>query len=267
MTAGEDVDEVAESTPVRVGARLGIGAYGVTHILIAVLAIQLAFGQSGERTDQSGAFKALTTQPLGVALLWVLVVGFATVTAWRIYESLRGFTWVEERRRNLMRRAASAGHAIVTLTLLVLAVTALLGGGGGGGEQATAGVLGLPGGQVIVAAVGVGTAVTGGWTVWTGWSQAFLEDLALPPAGRARTVAKRVGFIGFVAKGVSLVLMGVLIVIAAVRFDPAQANGLDAALKALAGQPYGPYLLVVLALGLFTYGLFGLVDARYHRIS
>jgi hypothetical protein len=73
--------------------------------------------------------------------------------------------------------------------------------------------------------------------------------------------------VGFIAKGVSLVLMGVLIVIAAVRFDPAQANGLDAALKALAGQPYGPYLLAVLALGLFTYGVFGLVDARYHRIS
>jgi len=267
MTAGEDVDEVAESTPVRVGARLGIGAYGVTHILIAVLAIQLAFGRSGERTDQSGAFQALTAQPLGLALLWVLIIGFATVTAWRIYESVRGFTWVTERRRTLMRRAASAGHAIVTATLLVLAVTAVLGGGGGGGERATAGVLGLPGGQVIVAVVGVGTAVTGGWTVWTGWTKGFLEDLVLPPVGRARALGVRIGVIGFVAKGVSLVLMGVLIVIAAVRFDPVQANGLDAALKTLAGQPYGPYLLVVLAIGLLAYGVFGLVDARYHRIS
>lgn len=267
MTATDDVNEAVDSAPVRIGARLGIGAYGITHVLVAVLAVQLAFGRSGERTDQSGAFQALAAQPLGVALLWVLVIGFAVVTLWRIYEALRGFSWVRERRRSLMRRAGSAGHAIVSATLLVLAVTVLLGGGGGGGEAATAGVLGLPGGQLIVGLVGVGTAVVGGWTVRNGWTKHFLDDLALPASPRVRAFAERSGMVGFIAKGLSLVLMGVLIVIAAVRFDPAQANGLDAALKTLAGQPYGPYVLVVLALGLLSYGVFGLVDARYHRIS
>jgi hypothetical protein len=267
MTASEDVDDVVDSAPVRVGARFGIGAYGVTHVLIAVLAVQLAFGRSGQRTDQSGAFQALATQPLGVALLWVLVLGFAAVTVWRIFEVVRGFSWVQERRRHLRRRAQSAGQAAVSGTLCVLAVTSLLGGGGGGTERTTAGVLGLPGGQVLVGLVGVVTAVVGGWTVWNGCAKDFVEDLALPVNPRTRSLAERIGVVGFVAKGVTLVLMGVLIVIAAVRFDPAQANGLDSALKTLAGQPYGPYLLVVLALGLLAYGVFGLVDARYHRIS
>ncbi len=267
MTVPDNVDEVVDSAPVRLGARFGIGAYGVTHVLIAVLAVQLAFGRSTERTDQSGAFQALAAQPLGVVLLWVLVVGFATVTVWRIYEAIRGFTWVQERRRSLMRRAQSAGQAAVSGTLLVLAVTSLLGGGGGDTERTTAGVLGLPGGQVLVGLVGVVTAVIGGWTVWDGWSKDFLQDLALPDDRRVRSLAEHSGVVGFVAKGLSLVLIGVLIVIAAVRFDPAQANGLDAALKTLAGQPYGPFLLVALALGLLAYGVFGLVDARYHRIS
>jgi hypothetical protein len=236
-------------------------------VLVAVLAVQLAFGRSSERTDQSGAFQALATQPLGVALLWVLAAGFATVTVWRIYETIRGFTWEQERRRAILRRSQSAGHAVISGTLLVLAVTSLLGGGGGGAEGATAGVLGLPGGPVLVGLVGVGTVVVGGLAVRNGWTKDFLDDLALPLDPRVRSLVKRIGTVGFLAKGVSLVLIGVLIVIAAVRFDPAQANGLDAALKTLAGQPYGPYLLVALALGLLAYGVFGLVDARYHRIS
>jgi hypothetical protein len=128
-------------------------------------------------------------------------------------------------------------------------------------------VLGLPGGPVLVGLVGVGTAVVGGLAVRNGWTKDFLDDLALPLDPRVRSLVKRIGTVGFLAKGVSLVLIGVLIVLAAVRFDPAQANGLDAALKTLAGQPYGPYLLVAMALGLLAYGVFGLVDARYHRIS
>lgn len=67
------------------------------------------------------------------------------------------------------------------------------------------------------------------------------------------------------AKGVSIVLIGVLVV-AAVRSNLEEATGLDAARKGLTGQPYGPYPLIALALGLglglIAYGSF---DARYDR--
>jgi hypothetical protein len=35
-------------------------------------------------------------------------------------------------------------------------------------------------------------------------------------------------------------LAGILVVVAAVTFDPQKARGLDAALRQLAAQPYGP---------------------------
>lgn len=263
-----DAAEVADSTPVEVGVRIGIGAYGLTHVLIAVLATQVAFGDAGERTDQSGAFAALADDPLGLALLWVLAVGFAAVVGWRAFEALRGFSWESERRRTLLRRAGSAGKAIVFAVLLVLAVSTALGGGGGsGGQGATAGVLGLPGGQVIVALIGIGIVVAGGFTVWNGWQKKFLEDLSLPADQRVRTTAVRIGQIGFIAKGLALALVGVLVVAAALSFDPQKASGLDVALKTLAAQPFGPWLLLATALGLLAYGVFCFVDARYHRIS
>jgi hypothetical protein len=51
-----------------------------------------------------------------------------------------------------------------------------------------------------------------------------------------------------------------------VRFDPSKANGLDPALKALAGEPYGALMLAAVALGLAAYGIFCFFDARYHRV-
>jgi hypothetical protein len=72
--------------------------------------------------------------------------------------------------------------------------------------------------------------------------------------------------VGFIAKGLSVALIGILVVIAAIRFDPAEASGLDAALKSLASQSFGPYLLMVVALGLACYGVFCFFDARYHRV-
>ena len=61
-------------------------------------------------------------------------------------------------------------------------------------------------------------------------------------------------------------MIGVLVVIAAIQFDPAKAAGLDAALHSLTQTPLGPWLLVVVALGLAAYGVFCAFDAKYHRV-
>jgi len=57
----------------------------------------------------------------------------------------------------------------------------------------------------------------------------------------------------------------VFFVVAAVRYDPAQPVGLDAGLGALAAQPFGQVLLVLLALGLGVFGVYCLFDARYRE--
>ena len=99
-----------------------------------------------------------------------------------------------------------------------------------------------------------------------GWEKSFLEEMDEPSDQRERQVLERVGQVGSVAKAVSLGLIGVLVVVAAVRFDPSKANGLDPALKALAGEPFGMVLLIAMALGLAAYGVFCFFDARYHRV-
>ena len=152
--------------------------------------------------------------------------------------------------------------------LAVLAArTAIGSGGGGNGQQkATAGVLGLPGGQWIVGLVGLGIIVAGGSKIYAGWKKKFEDDMDMPSDQKTRQVVERSGQVGFIAKGVSIGVIGVLVVIAAIQFDPAKAAGLDAALHSLAQTPLGPWLLVVVALGLAAYGVFCCFDAKYHRV-
>lgn len=268
-SANRSARQTARSEPVKIAARVGLLSYGVTHLLIAWLALQIAFGGGGQQADQSGAFRTLARQPFGAVLLWVLVVGFAAVALWRAEQAIWGYSYVSDTARQVRRKVTAGAKAVLFAALAVLAGSTVAGGGGGGGggqQGLTATVLGWPGGQFLVGAVGLGIVAVGGKKVYDGVKRKFEEDMTLPSDRRARQVAVRSGQIGFVAKGVSIALIGVLVVVAAVRFRPEEASGLDAALKTLASQPYGPYLLTAVALGLAAYGVFCFFDARYHRV-
>lgn len=253
---------------VKKGARFGIAANGVLHLLIAWLALQVAFGGGGQ-ADQSGAVSTIAQQPFGRVFLWVLFLGFVAVVLWRVTDAVSGFGYVTDTKDQVKKRLVSAGQAVVFAFLAVLCATAAVQGRaqGGGGGQATAGALGLPGGQFLVGLVGVGVVIGAGVMARHGWKKSFTEDQDLAGASaHARRANERTGQIGYIAKGVAIGVLGVLVVSAAIRFDPNQANGLDSALKTLAAQPFGVILLSLVAVGIAAYGVFCFFDAKYHRV-
>ena len=259
--------EVANSEPVKVGARIGLVAYGVTHLLVGWLALQVAIGGASERTDQSGAFQTIAGEPFGRVLLWVLVIGFVAVALWRLEQAIFATAGVQDTKEQIKKRVESGAKAAVFIALAILAGrTAAGGGSSGGGQQAAAGVLGWPGGRFLIGAVGLGILAVAAVKVKHGWEKKFLKEMDLPSDRHVRQTVERLGQVGSIAKAVALGLIGVLVVVAAVRFDPSKANGLDPALKALAGEPYGMFMLAAVAVGLAAYGVFCFFDARYHRV-
>jgi Domain of Unknown Function (DUF1206) len=266
-TASRAGREVTDNRGVQIGARVGLACYGVTHLLIAWLALQIAFGGGGEQANQKGAFQELAGNTFGVIMLWIIIVGFVAVALWRLGQAIWGFNYVADPLKRLRKRASSGFKVAVFGTFAVLAARTAMGGGGGNGQQnATAGVLGLPGGQWIVGVVGLLIIVAGGSKIYAGWRKSFKEDMSLPLDTQARVAVVRTGQVGFIAKGVSIAVIGVLVVVAAILFDPAKASGLDSALCSLTQTPFGPWLLVVVALGLAAYGVFCGLDAKYHRV-
>jgi Domain of Unknown Function (DUF1206) len=260
--------QAARSEPVKVGARIGLVAYGITHLLVAWLALHVAFGTGGgRRTDQNGAFQTIAAQPFGRVLLWVLVIGFVAVGLWRLGQAVFATAGVQDVKEQVKKRVESGARAAVFLALAAIAAKVAAGGGSsGGGQKAAAGVLGWPGGRFLVGIVGLAILAVAVMKAKHGWEKKFLEEMNTPSDRHARQVVERLGQVGSIAKAVSVGLIGVLVVVAAVRFDPSKANGLDPALKALAGQPFGMFLLAAVALGLAAYGVFCFFDAKYHRV-
>jgi hypothetical protein len=84
---------------------------------------------------------------------------------------------------------------------------------------------------------------------------------------RAWRVIRRLGQVGTVARGVVFGVAGLLLVIAAWRYDPSKASGTDGALRTLLEQPYGQALGVAASAGLVAFGVYGLAEARYRRVQ
>lgn len=267
-SANQSARQVAQSRPVKVLARVGILAYGVTHLLIAWLALQIAFGNSGQQADQNGAFQTLAQQPFGQVLLWVLVVGFVAAALWRLEQAIWGFTYIDDNKKVVRKKAMSAAKAVLFAVLAYLAGSTAAGSSSGGGQQqqATAGVLGLPGGQILVGLVGLIIIGVGIYKIVRGWQTKFTEDMDLPSDKRARTTAIRAGQVGYIGRGAVTGVVGILVVLAAVQYNPGEAGGLDAALKTLAAQPFGSILLILVALGFAAFAVFCAFDAKYHKV-
>jgi hypothetical protein len=85
------------------------------------------------------------------------------------------------------------------------------------------------------------------------------------PAG-TRSLVEKLGVLGGVARGAVAAMAGVFLIIAAARFSPSKAEGIDGALRAFAHTPLGPFLLILVALGLVAFGLFSWCEARWRRV-
>jgi hypothetical protein len=83
----------------------------------------------------------------------------------------------------------------------------------------------------------------------------------------ARRVTRRLGQVGYVAKGIAFTIVGVLLVDAALTDNPAKSRGLDAALHLLVEQPYGVLLLIAVGAGFAAFGIYCFVQAKYRKVG
>jgi Domain of Unknown Function (DUF1206) len=259
-------DDAQDSTAVRTLARGGYAANGLVHLLIGVIALQVAQGGGGE-ADQSGALGQLAAQPGGTIVLWVCAIGLFGLALWGILEAflVAGGDSAASRWGSRLKEAAKA---VVYAALGVTTLRYAMGGSSDSSEtsqSASAQLLAAPGGVVLLVIAGLAVLVVGGVFVYRGASKKFLENVALP-GGTAGRVVTYLGIAGYVAKGIVLGALGVLLIVAAVKHDPEQAGGLDEALKSLTELPFGVALLGAVAVGLIAYGAFCFARARWPKL-
>ncbi|WP_150951906.1 DUF1206 domain-containing protein [Microbacterium testaceum] len=257
----------AEANPAfRVTARAGYVANGILHLLIGGLVIAVGLG-AREDSDQTGAFRALAAVPLGAAALWCLAIGLVTLGAWHLLQAFaprRLTVW-----RRIGRILTEAPQGVVFVAIGLVSASVALGARPRAEEAAetlSQGVLSWPIGGFVLGTVGLAVAGVGIGFVWMGLRRSFHSKVRTPdgPAGFALTA---LGVVGFLAKGVALIVVGVLVVVAAVTVEPDTAGGLDGATSALIALPAGPVLAALVGLGFLAYGVFTIFRARFARLD
>jgi Domain of Unknown Function (DUF1206) len=230
-----------------------------------VIVISFVIGGGGE-ADHGEAMEQIARAPMGVLLLWLIVVGLAGLAVWQIAEAI-----LERNPDTKMKwgyRAKYIGTAVVYLGIAFTALEYALGGRSDSSQSSqsfSARLMATPGGVVILVLFGLLVAGIGIAFLVRGFTRAFKKHLDLPPDPLGKGIVT-FGVIGYVAKGVAISVTGVLFVGAALTHDPQAAGGLDSAVRTLAGLPFGPIILWIVGIGLILYGLFCFARARYARM-
>ncbi|MGE5249019.1 MAG: DUF1206 domain-containing protein [Bacteroidota bacterium] len=252
--------------------RLGYAIKGVIYITIGVIALGAAMGKNSTPADQVGAITAIGKLPMGPLVLWVILIGLISYALWGIIRALLDPFHKGSDTKGLLERG---GYLISGLTYASFAIPTYrliqgLHGGSSGGQTTSlvARLMAMPGGRWIVGIVGVAIILGGAYQVYMGLSKKFEQRFKAYglSADQART-ANQLGRFGTIARGIVFALAGMFVTLAATSANPGRARGLDGALKFLGHQPYGLWILGVIAIGLMAFGIYSIVGAAWFGLK
>lgn len=253
-------------------ARLGYAAKGVVYFVVGLLAAQAALGVGGRTTDASGALQEIVVQPFGKFLLTIVALGLLGYAVWRAVEAGLDPAHAGE-QTDAKQIAQRVGYGLSALTYAGLALTAarlIMGAGASNGNASqdwTARLLSQPFGQWLVGLAGAIGLGVGFYYLYQAITAKFLQQFNLSQMSPdQRTWAKRLGQFGIAARAVVFGIIGLFLIQAARLSDAGQVKGLGGALAVLAQQPFGPWLLGIVALGLIAYSVYSIIEARYRQI-
>ncbi|HEY2237657.1 MAG TPA: DUF1206 domain-containing protein [Streptosporangiaceae bacterium] len=247
-------------------ARAGLVARGLIYILVGWVAVLVALGHSSREADQEGALQLLAGKSYGLVSLWLLAIGFAAYALWRLSEAAFGVSGepgAGPRLKSLARAVIYAGLSYLTFTV----ITGSARSQSGRQQDITATAMQHPAGRTLVGLVGLAVVACGIALVVEGARKKFMKHLRTAQLrGRMRRVVELLGMTGSMARGLVFALAGVLVIDAAVTRKASESGGIDKALLTLRNQPFGEFLMLLAALGLVIFGVYGLCEARWRKV-
>lgn len=259
-------------------ARPGLIGRGLFYLLFGLLALDLAFGSSD---SSQGAVERVASAPFGRFLLIGLTVSLVSLVAWKVLQAVAGDpvegSEASDRAKYALKALAYAGLAATSTTLLIANWDSSSSSGGSGSSdtsgstqtEATATVLDWPAGQWLVVLGGLAII---GFSIFTAYKQAIRAeftqrlDTSSLDHGTQQGV-EWIGRAGYAGKSAITIVIGMFLVIAGLRHDPGETEGLSGALRSLSDSTWGVALLVFVGAGLFLFAMFSFVEAAYRRTA
>jgi len=254
--------------------RLGLVGQGVVATIIGVIAIRIAIGEKDEAATSEGAVAWLADQPLGKFLLVALTVSLFALALWRFLCALMGDPVEGSEPKDRLK------YAVLGVVYLLLAITTLgvtianwtgsgdsagsAGSGDEGSQQAASTLFDWPAGRWLVGLLGVAVI---GYAGYNFYKQVIKKEFAERlDAGEGSWVV-RLGMFGYTAQSLVYAVVGYFFIQAAIAFKSKTAKGPSGALIELGNTTSGKVLLWIIALGLFSYGVFCIAEAKYRKAA
>jgi hypothetical protein len=253
--------QVQQHPAYRILVTVGLISFGIIHLLLGWLCVQIALGGGGEASTD-GALKDLVSRPLGNVLMIVFAIGLFTLAVWQLLEALFGYR-NREKKKMIRKKISSSARVIMYAGLgfsaLLLAIGSQTSDSAESAQSTTAMLMDAPFGRILVGLVGLIVIAVGVGHIVKGVRRKFAKDDLKPGAPEW---GKKLGMVGWSVKGVSIGLVGGLFLWAAIAYDAEKAGATDGALKTLQDQPFGQILLILMGLGFAAYGVYCFVWSR-----
>ena len=265
--------EVAYSPAVEKLTRLGYAVKGFLYMAIGFTAIAGALGKSTTPADQMGAIASFRKLPYAEPVLWIILIGLVAYSLWGV---TRAILDPFHKGSDLKGLLARVGYLIsaVTYASFVIPTYELIQGARHPGSsthttvQLVSKVMSMPMGRWIVGLIGLAAVAAGLYQIYSAIKMDF--DQRFKPYAlddEQKRVATQVGRFGIIARGIVFAIVGGFLVLAAYQANPGSARGFDGAFRFLANQPYGLYLLGIVAAGLIAFGIYSFMSAAWFRLK
>lgn len=240
--------------------------------MIGGLALALALGDGTDNTapNQQGALSLIARSAPGRAALIVIAAGLLAYALWKLEQGIFSRGPEGAGGNEVKDRIVNIAGGIVYLGFFLVAMRALTGSGGNSSSaprQAAAGVLGWPGGPLLVGLAGVGFIAITVVQIYMAISGQFLKSLKTDEMDHERrALLATLGRIGLTVRALVFGLVGYFLIRTALDYDPRKAVGVDGALAHLHSEPYGSWLVGAVAIGVLIFAAYSLFEARYRRL-
>jgi hypothetical protein len=266
------VQKATDSPVMEVLTRLGYGVRGFIYIMVGLLAAQVALGKGGALASPQGAIAVIGKQPFGLILLWVVLVGVISYSIWGLVRAVFDPLHKGNDMNGLLTRfgfvSSALGYAFLAYTTYGYIKGHSQSANGSQSQKLIASMMAMPMGRWVVGILGLIVLGVGLYQIYLGFTSGFdrqFQTYALSP--KEIKLTTQIGRFGTSARGVVFAVVGILISLAAYQANPGQPIGMDAALATLLEQPYGIWLLGIVAAGLMAFGFYSMLSAAWFRLK
>ncbi|MFC7321354.1 DUF1206 domain-containing protein [Halobacillus campisalis] len=269
-TNGVDTNEDIKPWIRRFG-RFGHMAKGTVYALVGLLSLMAAVGVGGKTTGTGGMFQSLASIPFGEILLWIIGIGLIGYISWLVIKSIKDTSRKGSDSKGLFIRFCYLIGGVIYGALAVNAIQIAMHAGSGGGnseESISAQLLSQPFGAWLVGLLGAIIIGYGVSEFYSGITKRFMKKFNISEMDdHERKIAKNSGKMGLISRGIVLGTVGFFFIQTAFSSNPDEAKGLDGALAEISQQPFGQWMLGIVAVGLILYGIYEVIRGRYEKMS